>query len=548
MPVELWIGQPFDTTHEREALESFMTDMESSFGQDSKLYMVLANFYVDGKQVDLAVLKNEAIIVIELKKCDLDDPFVAQENGPWVTDSGRKIETDRLNPFEQVNKYRKNLMSLLSTNQKKFLPSAKIGSLDFTHIKGYVVIDPSLPPGTKNNIPDNKPWFRLVGLNRLTNAIDNAVSQRLNFLDEELHNLVTFLNLRPAPGTIKHLPYKRGNLPAKPSLLIGREEATKQLKQRLGILNGKSPSSQVITAMRGWPGVGKTTLAAAFAHDPDVQEVFSDGVLWAALGENPQLFDQLLAWGRALGIDNLSTSGTVEEISTKLSSLLNDQKMLLIIDDVWQTTHALPFQVGGRNCATLFTTRFSDVARQLAPTSDDVYNLSVLSEEKSLELLAKIAPTVVEQYPQASLELVRDLEGLPLAIRVAGGLLNEETHLGWSVTDLLVELRESTKILEAQAPADRVDLATQTIPTVAVLLQKSTDRLSPETRDCFAFLGAFAPKPATFSVEDMAAVWTISNPKPIVRQLVDRGLLEPIDGRFQMHALLVMHAESLLEE
>jgi hypothetical protein len=103
--------------------------------------------------------------------------------------------------------------------------------------------------------------------------------------------------------------------------------------------------------------------------------------------------------------------------------------------------------------------------------------------------------------------------------------------------------------LEATAPADRVDLANETTPTVAVLLQKSTEYLDDNTRDCFAYLGVFAPKPATFDLAAMKAVWQVEDPKPIARQLADRGLLEPVgSGRFQMHALLVIHAKSLLTE
>lgn len=104
-------------------------------------------------------------------------------------------------------------------------------------------------------------------------------------------------------------------------------------------------------------------------------------------------------------------------------------------------------------------------------------------------------------------------------------------------------------MIEAQAPADRVDVATQTIPTVAVLLQKSTAMLDEQTLECFAFLGAFAPKPATFDLDAMKFVWQVDDPKPFVRTLVARGLLEPVVeiGRFQMHALLVTHAKALLD-
>ncbi len=60
----------------------------------------------------------------------------------------------------------------------------------------------------------------------------------------------------------------------------------------------------------------------------------------------------------------------------------------------------------------------------------------------------------------------------------------------------------------------------------------------------------FAPKPATFDLAAMKAVWQVEQPQPIVRTLVDRGLLEFVQeiGRYQMHALLVAHAKSLLTE
>jgi hypothetical protein len=47
----------------------------------------------------------------------------------------------------------------------------------------------------------------------------------------------------------------------------------------------------------------------------------------------------------------------------------------------------------------------------------------------------------------------------------------------------------------------------------------------------------------------MQAVWEVGDARPTARTLTDRGLLEPLigTGRFQMHALLVKHAASLLQ-
>ena len=104
--------------------------------------------------------------------------------------------------------------------------------------------------------------------------------------------------------------------------------------------------------------------------------------------------------------------------------------------------------------------------------------------------------------------------------------------------------------MEAPAPADRIDLVTETTPTIAALLQKSLDRLDETAKECYAYLGVFAPKPATFDVDAMKFVWQQDDPKPIIKALVDRGLLEfvPELSRYQMHAVLVMLAKTLLTD
>jgi hypothetical protein len=223
--------------------------------------------------------------------------------------------------------------------------------------------------------------------------------------------------------------------------------------------------------------------------------------------------------------------------------------MLLIVDDVWRTEHAVPFRVGGQLCAMVVTSRLNDVAIALAPTASDLYRLPVLTDHAALELLGQLAPETTRQYPDAAHELVRDLEGLPLAIHVAGRLLHSEAQLGWGVRELLAELRKGANLLTARPPSDMLGATIDTTPTVAALLKRSTDVLDAETRLYFAYLGLFVPKPATFDLAAMAVAWNVADPRPSARVLVSRGLLEPVgSGRFQMHSLLVMHARLLLEE
>ncbi|HEY0772021.1 MAG TPA: NB-ARC domain-containing protein [Sphingobacteriaceae bacterium] len=348
----------------------------------------------------------------------------------------------------------------------------------------------------------------------------------------------------PINTSVDHAPVQMpGSAPNLPTLLIGREDDMRALKLRLGITADELATLEVLTVMRGWPGVGKSTLAAALAYDPEIKRAFPDGVLWASLGQHPSLFAELSAWGRALGVELMAR--TLEEAFGQLARILRDQRCLLIVNDVWEAEHALPFRLGGAGCALLITTHLPKVAQALAPTPADVYVLDVLTEDKALELLRQLARGVVDENPEASRELVKALEGLPLAIQVAGRLLNAETRYGFDVCQLLNETREDAKLIQAQSPTYH----TEVTPTIAALFKKSTDLLDPQTLERFAYLGAFAPKPATFDQAALRSVWQVQDARPTIRVLVDRGLLEPIsENRYWMHSLLVEHARSFLTE
>lgn len=350
-------------------------------------------------------------------------------------------------------------------------------------------------------------------------------------------------------------PKPAGIAPPFPSsIFIGREEALHDLKALFGVTKTASTKCNIII-VRGWPGVGKTTLVGVIGREPDIAKSFPDGVLWAPLtlkpnGDPPDLLSEMASWGRALGTDELLRAPSLDEASRRLAYLLQHKKMLLILDDVWQSAHAIPFlNAAGGGCATLITTReTTNVALDLAPTPEAIYVLPVLTDEDGFKLLRTISPVAVNKHPQECRELVRALEYLPLALQVAGRLINTELQVGLSarkLRKLLEDIQNGAAIIAAKAPPDRAEGGGR--PTVQALLKKSTDLLDDYTRDCFAFLGPFAPKPATFDLKALKFQWQVEDPLPIVRKLIGHGLMELADSRrYQMHALLVAHARSLL--
>lgn len=339
-----------------------------------------------------------------------------------------------------------------------------------------------------------------------------------------------------------------GSAPLPPSLFVGRDQALREVKQRLiqGSKGAGVTSKRVI--VRGLAGLGKTSLAARIAHDAEILQSFPDGLLWVALGSEPDVLGNLRAWGRSLGAPD-SHKWSETEAPARLAALLTGSRRLLIVDDVWKASNAQPFETGGLSSAMLLTTRDTEVAFALASQHSEVYPLPVLSLESSLELIALLAPDVVRRHRSACADLARMLEGLPLALQVAGRLLNMEETKGLSVMNLLTQLAKTSKILELEAPPDLADFRKQTTPTVAALLRKSTDCLRPQLRRYLAFLSEVRAKPAIIDTSDLKEFWDVDDPAPIAGELVARGLLEHTgEGHYQIHYIMLMHAKSLLRK
>ena len=149
--------------------------------------------------------------------------------------------------------------------------------------------------------------------------------------------------------------------PPLPAHFVPRPEVTRALKARLLPAGPTEPGVLALCALQGMGGIGKSTLAAALAHDPEVQDRFPDGVLWATLGQRPELMTRLSDWVLGLGDSDFKPL-SVESTSGHLRTRLDQKAALLVVDDVWDPDHVQPFLVGGPSCRVLITTRRATVA------------------------------------------------------------------------------------------------------------------------------------------------------------------------------------------
>ncbi len=332
------------------------------------------------------------------------------------------------------------------------------------------------------------------------------------------------------PGTIRgnvtinqynnDRPFRTGKnfqMPPLPDYFVARPEHQQTVKSLLLATDNATPGTLVVSAIYGLGGIGKSVLAAALAHDAEVQDRFADGILWATLGQEPDILSFLSSWIQALG-DHDYKPTSIDAASMHLRSLLYDKQVLLVVDDAWNPDHVEPFRIGGKGCRVLVTTREAEVRGAKR------YDLEEMTPEQSLTLLTQKYPgCVTERDRQQAATLARAVGNLPLALELAAAQLTD----GVMFAELLEDLQAEVSRLET---LDRpgADLSQKQRKNLSLLasLNLSLQRLSPEQQKQFAWLGIL-PEDVLITEAVAATLWELTPRQAgtMLRFLRSRALL-----------------------
>ncbi|MEH2393184.1 MAG: NB-ARC domain-containing protein [Nostoc sp.] len=314
--------------------------------------------------------------------------------------------------------------------------------------------------------------------------------------------------------------------PPLPTHFVERPEYSEDLKTRL--LNGSSSDSRtlVITAIHGLGSVGKSTLAIALAHDVDVQNHFCDGILWATLGQQPDVLSLLTGWVQALG-DYSFKPISVEATSMHLRTLLYDKAVLLVVDDAWNTKDAQAFNVGGARCQVLVTTRDGTIAYALGAR---LYNLDVMTAAQAMELLKnRLGREITVAERESAENLAQAVGYLPLALELAAIQVANGTS-SWTVflQDIRLEIAR-LKSFNLAGARDATDEASLKRLSLTASLNLSIKLLPEEERQNFSWLGVL-PEDVSITPKMVATLWDIDDERDAsdtLQYLSDKALLLP---------------------
>ena len=314
--------------------------------------------------------------------------------------------------------------------------------------------------------------------------------------------------------------------PEPPADFVQRPVEFRALKRKL--LDAKGDSVAITAALRGAGGYGKTTLAKALAHDPEIADAYFDGILWAELGEKPENLLSIVAdlieilSGERPGLENLNSA------AAKLGEALGDRRILLVIDDAWREQDLRQFLQGGRNTTRLITTRRDDIL----PFEADRQAVDAMAADEALALLSSGLPGAETKKQSLAALAVRLGEWAQL-LKLVNAFLRDRVvrnHEPLPLAIAGVNKRLDVKGLTAFEAKNEADRAKAIAKTIGV----SLDLLSEDERTRFAELAVF-PEDVDVPLGVVSRLWSETggldeiDTEDLLRRLQSLSLLLSLD-------------------
>ena len=217
-------------------------------------------------------------------------------------------------------------------------------------------------------------------------------------------------------------PMTPRELPASARPFVGRGLELTALTALLESEDGPAAGSVTIAAICGTAGIGKTALAAHWAHRHAGH--FPDGQLYVDLrgfgaGRLLPVADALAGFLRALGGSDRDIPETIAERARRYRTLLAGRQMLIVLDNARDETQVRPLLPADPGCMVLVTSR-CQLAGLVAREGAHLISLDLLAEQEARELLtARLGAARAAAEPQVVTELIDLCGRLPLALGLA---------------------------------------------------------------------------------------------------------------------------------
>nr|BAG68915.1 utative disease resistance protein [Arabidopsis thaliana] len=250
-----------------------------------------------------------------------------------------------------------------------------------------------------------------------------------------------------------------------------------------------------VVSITGMGGLGKTTLAKQVFNHEDVKHQF-DGLSWVCVSQD---FTRMNVWKKILKDlkpkeeEMKIMEMTQDTLQSELIRLLETSKSLIVLDDIWEKEDwelIKPIFPPTKGWKVLLTSRNESVAMR-RNTSYINFKPECLTTEDSWTLFQRIALPmkdaaefkIDEEKEELGKLMIKHCGGLPLAIKVLGGLLAEKyTSHDW---------RRLSENIGSHIVGGRTNFNDDNNNTCNYVLSLSFEELPSYLKHCFLYLAHF---------------------------------------------------------
>lgn len=325
--------------------------------------------------------------------------------------------------------------------------------------------------------------------------------------------------------------------PASPRFTGRVEELASISRVRADQVNRKG-GAPVVVAIDGMAGVGKTSLAADWAHAASAD--FSGGCLYLNLrGFDPNLpavepQDAINDLLDSLGVAPRDVPQTYTAQEALYRSLLADREVLIVLDNARSVEQIRPLLPASPNSMVLVTSRL-ELSGLVSHFGATMIKLQPLSLAESEELLvAHLGRDRVTADPKAAQALADSCARLPLALSIVAA--RAATRPGFRLSDIAIELRDQPSRL------DYLDLG-DIESDVRAVFSWSYSALSEEAALLFRLVGSFAgPDIGLLAAASLAGI-SLQAVQATMAELSRANLIEEHrPRRYRLHDLVRVYA------
>ncbi|MFC1680344.1 nuclease-related domain-containing protein [Pseudomonadota bacterium] len=271
-----------------------MSELERAWGDSEERVYVFGNFFCGGVEIDAAIFKRDAIILIDFK--DYGGEIIFSENGPWTADGKLVKGGNKANPFDQIVGYRNALRGFLS----RLFPLPSHRKPNLRHMSCVVMFHDRIRFDDNQLPPNVSKWFHVTDFEHAAEHLDEITSAEINLTNFDLIAIAKALDV-PV--------YRRIGTRSDPSSIVVSREFRNAEDYR-EVRRPYLPSNiRSVIITESPPDTGK------YLYDPsgDVDEPLFAEFMRTLIGQEFDTKDEGLAVFAAAGW--LSLTGTYEQIN-----------------------------------------------------------------------------------------------------------------------------------------------------------------------------------------------------------------------------------------